>query len=182
MAAPLPLCYLNGEYLPLSEARISPLDRGFLYADGVYEVMPVYGGRPFRFAAHQATPGAQPRRHPHGGSAQRRSSGTPSSAALVERNGGGDQYVYWQVTRGADLGRNHAPLPDLPRTVFAFCAPLPVTSAATLAQRRQLRDGAGHALGALRHQVHRAAGERAAAPAGRGCRRRRDDPAARRAS
>ena len=54
MAAPLPLCYLNGEYLPLAEARISPLDRGFLYADGVYEVMPVYGGRPFRFAAHQA--------------------------------------------------------------------------------------------------------------------------------
>ena len=52
MAEPLPLCYLNGAYLPLAEARISPLDRGFLYADGVYEVMPVYGGRPFRFAAH----------------------------------------------------------------------------------------------------------------------------------
>ena len=53
MAEPLPLCYLNGAYLPLREARISPLDRGFLYADGVYEVMPVYGGRPFRFGAHQ---------------------------------------------------------------------------------------------------------------------------------
>jgi D-alanine transaminase len=40
--------------------------------------------------------------------------------------------VYWQVTRGAEFGRNHAPLPDIPRTVFAFCAPLPVAAAATL--------------------------------------------------
>src|SRR5947207_775984 len=52
MADPLPTCYLNGDYLPLTEARISPLDRGFLYADGVYELMPVYGGRGFRFPAH----------------------------------------------------------------------------------------------------------------------------------
>jgi D-alanine transaminase len=42
MAAPLPICYLNGEYLPLAEARISPLDRGFLFADSVYEVLPVF--------------------------------------------------------------------------------------------------------------------------------------------
>ena len=54
MAEPFPTCYLNGEYLPLAEARISPLDRGFLYGDGVYEVMPVYGGRPFRLEAHCA--------------------------------------------------------------------------------------------------------------------------------
>ncbi len=46
MAEPYPTCYLNGEYLPLYEARISPLDRGFLYSDGAYEVMPIYGGRP----------------------------------------------------------------------------------------------------------------------------------------
>src|SRR2546421_9835730 len=52
MAEPLPLCYLNGAYLPLTEARISPLDRGFLYADAVYELMPVYGGRGFPFTAH----------------------------------------------------------------------------------------------------------------------------------
>jgi D-alanine transaminase len=44
---------------------------------------------------------------------------------LIERNGGGDQYVYWQVSRGAELGRTHAPLPHIPRTVFAFCAPWP---------------------------------------------------------
>src|SRR5438270_354062 len=54
MADPLPISYLNGAFVPLSEARISPLDRGFLYSDGVYELMPVYAGRPFRFEAHAA--------------------------------------------------------------------------------------------------------------------------------
>jgi hypothetical protein len=44
--------YLNGEYLPLEEARVPVLDRGFLFGDGVYEVIPVYGGRPFRLAEH----------------------------------------------------------------------------------------------------------------------------------
>jgi D-alanine transaminase len=131
MAAPLPLCYLNGDYLPLSEARISPLDRGFLYADGVYEVMPVYGGRPFRFGVHltrltRSLAGIR-MEDPHSPQEWRAILG-----ALVARNGGGDQYVYWQVTRGAELGRNHAPLPQLPRTVFAFCAPLPAASAAAL--------------------------------------------------
>ena len=51
-AAPEAPCYLNGEYLPLSQARISPLDRGFLYADGVYELIPVFARRPFRLDAH----------------------------------------------------------------------------------------------------------------------------------
>ena len=124
MAEPLPLCYLNGDYLPLTEARISPLDRGFLYADAVYEVMPVYGGRPFRFAAHTerlvrslAGIGME---DPHTREEWRLILGT-----LIERNGSGDQYVYWQVSRGAQLGRTHAPLPHIPRTVFAFCAPWP---------------------------------------------------------
>jgi D-alanine transaminase len=124
MAEPLPLCYLNGEYLPLKEARVSPLDRGFLYADGVYEVMPVYGARPFRFGAHAErltrSLGALRMEDPH-----TRPEWRAILGALIERNGGGDQYVYWQVTRGAQSGRNHAPLPDIPRTVFAFCAPLP---------------------------------------------------------
>ena len=44
MAAPLPICYLNGELLPLAEASISPLDRRFLFGDGVYEVVPVFAG------------------------------------------------------------------------------------------------------------------------------------------
>jgi D-alanine transaminase len=124
VAEPLPLCYLNGAYLPLAEARISPLDRGFLYADAVYEVMPVYHGRPFRFAAH----GERLARSLAGISMENphtREEWRAILATLIERNGGGDQYVYWQVTRGAQPGRTHAPLPHIPRTVFAFCTPWP---------------------------------------------------------
>ena len=131
MAEPLPLCYLNGDYLPLTEARISPLDRGFLYADGVYEVMPVYAGRPFRFDAHlerlQRSLAGIRMADPH-----TRTEWRVILGILIERNCGGDQYVYWQVTRGAQHGRTHAPLPDIPRTVFAFCAPWPAVPAATL--------------------------------------------------
>src|SRR5262249_6224456 len=129
MTEPLPICYLSGQYLPFHEARISPFDRGFLFGDGAYEVMAVYGGRPFRFGAHcdRLTRSLNELRmeDPHTRSAWREIIGT-----LVTRNGGGDQSIYWQVTRGAERGRNQAPLPDIERTVFAFCAPLPVLSAA----------------------------------------------------
>jgi len=131
MADPLPTSYLNGEFVPLKEARISPLDRGFLYSDGVYEVMPVYEGRPFRFEAHAErltrSLAAIQMEDPH-----TREEWREIFATLISRNGGGNQYVYWQVTRGAEYGRNHAPLPRIPRTVFAFCAPLPPITAASL--------------------------------------------------
>jgi D-alanine transaminase len=131
MAEPYPTCYLNGEYLPLYAARISPLDRGFLYSDGAYEVMPVYGGRPFRFEAHaqrMTRSLAEIRMEdPH-----TRSEWRDIIAKLIAPNGTADQYVYWQVTRGAERGRNHAPLPMVPRTVFAFVSPFPVASAASL--------------------------------------------------
>jgi len=131
VAEPLPVCYLNGEYLPLAAARISPFDRAFLYGDAVYEVMPVYGGRGFRFPHHcerlaRSLAGIR-MEDPHPRAEWRAILGT-----LIERNGGGDCYVYWQVSRGAPLGRTHAPLPTLPRTVFAFCAPLPAPAPATL--------------------------------------------------
>lgn len=132
MADPLPISYLNGTFVPLSEARISPLDRGFLYSDGVYELMPVYAGRPFRFEAHAArltrSLAGIKMEDPH-----TRAEWRELLSTLITRNGGGDQYVYWQVTRGAEFGRNHAPLPNIPRTVFAFCAPLPPIAATTLA-------------------------------------------------
>ncbi len=133
MAPPFPTCYLNGGYLPLAEARISPLDRGFLYADGVYELMPVYSGRPFRFEAHctRLTRSLAEIRmqDPH-----TRAEWRSILGELIKRNGTAEQYVYWQVTRGAEFGRTHAPLPDIERTVFAFCAPLPIASAETLAK------------------------------------------------
>jgi len=131
VAEPFPLCYLNGVYLPLDEARISPLDRGFLYSDGVYEVMPVYAGRPFRFGAHTQrltrSLGEIRMEDPH-----TREEWHDIISRLIAPNGAVDQYVYWQVTRGAERGRNHAPLPDVPRTVFAFSAPFPRASAAAI--------------------------------------------------
>ena len=48
------LCYLNGEYVPLPEAKVSVLDRGFIFGDGIYEVVPVYGRKVFRFDEHMA--------------------------------------------------------------------------------------------------------------------------------
>lgn len=127
MASPFPTCYLNGRYLPIEEARISPLDRGFLFGDGAYEVMPVYGGRPFRLQAHCA----RLTRSLH--ELRMRDPLSPEQwravfATLIEAGGQADQYLYWQVSRGAEPGRNHAPLPDIPRTVFAFGVPWPQVS------------------------------------------------------
>lgn len=116
---PLPICFLNGQYLPLEEARVSPLDRAFLFADAVYEVIPVYGGRPFRLREHldrlhRSLSGirmASPKSHIEWGEICRE---------LVSRNGAGDQSLYLQVTRGAELGRNHSWPQDLTPTLFAY--------------------------------------------------------------
>jgi D-alanine transaminase len=126
MGEPLPICFLNGEFLPLRDARISPLDRGFLYSDGAYEVTPVYGGRPFRFQQHhdRLTRSLAEIRMDDPLS---REAWRDLYRGLIERNRvtSSDAYVYVQVTRGAEHGRNHAPLPDVARTVFAFVAPWP---------------------------------------------------------
>jgi len=53
-ALPDTLCYLNGEYQPLNTAKVSVLDRGFIFGDGIYEVVPVYGRKVFRFDEHMA--------------------------------------------------------------------------------------------------------------------------------
>ena len=47
-------CYLNGEFSSVRDAKVSVMDRGFIFGDGVYEVVPAYAGRPFRFAEHMA--------------------------------------------------------------------------------------------------------------------------------
>jgi D-alanine transaminase len=122
---PLPICYLNGDFLPLREARISPLDRGFLYSDGAYEVTPVYGGRPFRFTQHHDRL-TRSLREIRMEDPLAREAWRDLYRELIARNAHpGDLYVYVQVTRGAENGRNHAPLPDVPRTVFAFASPWP---------------------------------------------------------
>lgn len=124
MAAPLPICYLDGEFLPLQDARISPLDRGFLFADSVYEVLPVFEKRMFRFREHfdrLARSLAEieipsPLTHVQWHDVLNE---------LVRRNGGSDMYLYAQVTRGMEFGRNHAFPNDVRPTVFAFASPLP---------------------------------------------------------
>ena len=126
MAEPLPICFLDGDYLPLREARISPLDRGFLYSDSVYEVTPVYGGRPFRFTQHHDRL-TRSLREIRMEDPLAREAWRDLYRELIARNdvAARDAYIYVQVTRGAEYGRNHAPLPEVPRTVFAFAAPWP---------------------------------------------------------
>jgi D-alanine transaminase len=131
MAAPYATCYLNGDLLPLADARISPLDRGFLFADGVYEVIPVHRGRPFRLREHLERLGdslaAIRLPNPHDARAWQMILERVAAAA-----GGSEMLLYLQVTRGAEHGRNHlfptAPTP----TVFAFASPYPVPTAQTL--------------------------------------------------
>lgn len=133
MAEPLPVAYLNGQYLPLKDARVSPLDRAFLYGDAVYEVMPVYAGRVFRFREHfdrldRSLAGIQMQ------PVYSRERWAELCNELVRRNGGVDMYLYVQVTRGAEYGRNHAPLPQTERTVFAFASALPPIAPEKLTQ------------------------------------------------
>ena len=125
---PLPLVWLDGKLLPLAEARISPLDRGFLFGDGAYEVLPVYDGRAYRFEAHMARLDrslAEIRMRPP----LDRAGWLAAFGRLVHGNGGGDQLLYVQVTRGVEPERNHVPTPGTRPTTFASVQKLPVVSA-----------------------------------------------------
>lgn len=125
MAEPLPQCYLNGEYVALRDARISPLDRGFLFGDGIYEVLPVFGGRMFLFREHFDRLARSLREiqleNPHA-----HQQWHDILQQLVTVNGGGDMYLYVQITRGMEYGRNHAFPAVVKPTVFAMASPLPV--------------------------------------------------------
>ena len=113
--------YLNGSYVPLAEAKISVLDRGFLFGDGVYEVIPVYGGRPFRLDEHL-------RRLEHSLAGIRMASPLSAGewAAIFARliEGAHDQYLYLHVTRGAATKRDHAIPAEIEPTVFVMCSPI----------------------------------------------------------
>jgi D-alanine transaminase len=128
MAAPFPICYLNGTFLPLNEARISPLDRGFLFADSVYEVLPAFAGRMFRFREHfdrlERSLAEIRIRSP-----LNHAEWHDLLNQLIQRNGAADMYLYAQVTRGMEFGRNHAFPESVTPTVFAMASPLPTLSA-----------------------------------------------------
>jgi D-alanine transaminase len=128
MSMPLPICYLNGGYLDLDEARVSPLDRAFLFGDAVYEVVPIYGSRLFRLREHldrlnRSLAGIRmtaPLSH---------AEWAQLGQELISRNSARDAHLYLQVTRGAERGRNHAWPEGLKPTLFAYVTalePMPV--------------------------------------------------------
>ncbi len=127
--------YLNGDYMPMADARISPMDRGFLFGDGIYEVVPSYDGKLVGFTPHM----------------DRMQDGLDAieiqlrvdarqwreiASELIERNGGGNLGIYFHVSRGADSKRHHAYPENIEPTIYAFAfeippAPLPDKTAAT---------------------------------------------------
>ncbi|MBI5438928.1 MAG: D-amino acid aminotransferase [Nitrosomonadales bacterium] len=115
--------YLNGQYMPIEDAKISVLDRGFIFGDGVYEVIPVYSRRAFRLPEHlrrlQHSLDGIKLANPHGDGEW-----TTIVNELVARNAAQDQYLYLHITRGA-AKRDHAfPNPPVTPTVFMMSSPL----------------------------------------------------------
>lgn len=117
-----PIVYLNDEFIPAAQAKVSVLDRGFIFGDGVYEVIPVYGGRLFRLDAHLARLEdnliniriAPP---------NSREKWLDILGNLVKRNGGNDLSVYLQITRGV-APRDHGFPKKVAPTVFIMANPL----------------------------------------------------------
>ena len=114
--------YLNGQFLPLAEAKIPALDRGFVFGDGVYELVPVYSNKPFRLDDHlrrlQGSLDGIRLANPHGIDAWR-----DLILRLIELQDFADQSIYIQVTRGV-APRDHAFPKGVPPTVFMFAQPL----------------------------------------------------------
>lgn len=139
--------YLNGRFMPLEEANVSVLDRGFIFGDGVYEVIPVYSRRPFRLDEHlerlAQSLSAIKLPNPHTAAEW-----MEIVSALIARNAPDDQYLYLHVTRGV-AKRDHAfPDPPVAPTVFVMSNPLTTpppallqhgVSAITTADNRWLR-------------------------------------------
>ncbi|HUL11622.1 MAG TPA: D-amino acid aminotransferase [Methylococcaceae bacterium] len=121
MAQETPIVYLNGEFLPLDRAKVSVLDRGFLFGDGVYEVIPVYGGRPFRLEEHLERLNNSLR-----GIRMESPLTTEEWKPILARLicGDQDQSIYLQVTRGAAPKRDHAFPEGAAPTVFVMCSPI----------------------------------------------------------
>ncbi len=116
------IAWLNGEFVPLEEARIPVLDRGFIFGDGIYEVVPVYAGRAFRWTHHLArlkrSLAAVSILNPHSDAQW-----TQLVSDLVARHEWKNQFVYMQVTRGV-ARRDHAFPQGIRPTVFAMSSEL----------------------------------------------------------
>jgi D-alanine transaminase len=112
--------YLNGQFMPASEAKISPMDRGFLFGDGIYEVIPSYGGRCVGFAAHI-------KRLQQGLAALEidcvltEHEWKQLVQQLITQNGAGNLGIYLHVSRGTDNKRAHAYPKGIQPTIFGYC-------------------------------------------------------------
>jgi D-alanine transaminase len=126
------IVYLNGAFLPIEDARISVLDRGFIYGDGVYELIPVYRRQAFRLPQHlarlQHSLDGIRLANPHTGAEW-----TSIIGELVARQPYDDQGVYFQVTRGV-AKRDHAFPAGVAATVFMMSNPLATPSAGQIEQ------------------------------------------------
>jgi len=125
------IVYLNGCYVPISEAKISVLDRGFMFADSVYEVIPVYGGALFRqnqhidrllYSLHEIhiTP-------PYDAPAW-----LNLCAKVIEKNAFNNGHLYIQLTRGSPPSRSHTFNSDLQPTILIMCQSVDTPDLASL--------------------------------------------------
>lgn len=126
------IVYLNGDFMPIEEARVPVLDRGFIFGDGVYEVVPVYGRQPFRWSQHytrlERSLGRLRIDNPFDADGWRR-----LIDALIARHPWDDQFIYLQVTRGV-AKRDHAFPKGVTPTVFGMSSALPLVPAEQLAR------------------------------------------------
>jgi D-alanine transaminase len=122
------MVYLNGDFVPVEAAMVSVMDRGFLFGDGVYEVIPVYSRKPFRLEQHlkrlqDSLDGIRlvnPKTD---------AEWTQTIWQMIEQEDYEDQSLYLQITRGADGKRNHAFPATVRPTVFMMAEPLVTPSA-----------------------------------------------------
>jgi D-alanine transaminase len=116
--------FLNDTYLPMAEAKISPMDRGFLFGDGIYEVVPSYNGEMVGFTPHidRMNNGLNAVEINLGWSHER---WKEVCDTLIKKNGSGNLALYLHVSRGADTKRFHAYPEDVEPTLFAFSFEIP---------------------------------------------------------
>ena len=114
--------FLNGEFMPMEEARVPVLDRGFIFGDGIYELVPVYSRTPFRLEGHLARMERSLSEvkitNPYS-----RAEWTKIIEQMIDRQSFDDQGVYWQITRGV-AKRDHAFPKNVRPTVFMMSNPL----------------------------------------------------------
>lgn len=117
------LVYLNGQFMPMDQAHISPMDRGFLFGDGVYEVIPVYQRKIFEWDAHldrlKNSLIAVSIHNPHNDQAW-----LALMQQLIQHHPWDDQAIYLQVTRGVQIPRDHLPAANLTPTIYAYTSQL----------------------------------------------------------